>query len=286
MIYICIPVHNRVSYTISCIDSIIKQTYKDYDIVVCDDGSLDNTYEILKNKYPKLTILKGDGNLWWTGSTNLCVKHVLERACDTDFIYTLNNDTELYSDTLENLVQTSVSNPLSIVGSVNLFFSNASMIEPSAFLFKCGFLRPLNKWGDDIEKFKGQLIKVSSLSGKGVLIPIQIFRSIGLYEQFYLPHYHSDTEFTIRAFRAGYSLYIDYNSRLKSHQNLSGIGSRTSKPVLKEFIRSFFIIKSPHHIKSLKAWNKLVYPKASRLYLYISIIGIILGFVKRSMFRK
>jgi GT2 family glycosyltransferase len=37
-------------------------------VIVVDDGSSDRTAEEVAENYPKVTILKGDGNLWWTGA--------------------------------------------------------------------------------------------------------------------------------------------------------------------------------------------------------------------------
>ncbi len=55
-------------------------------------------------RFPEIILIKGKGNLWWTGGMNLCVKEALKTAKENDFIFTLNNDTELFPDTIENLV--------------------------------------------------------------------------------------------------------------------------------------------------------------------------------------
>jgi len=54
MLYIVIPVYNRINKTLQCIDSI-KRSSIELDVrVVVDDGSTDNTGEILSKKYPAL----------------------------------------------------------------------------------------------------------------------------------------------------------------------------------------------------------------------------------------
>ena len=50
LISIIIPTYNRASYIEEALDSIKKQTFTDYEIIVVDDGSTDNTKEIL-DKY-------------------------------------------------------------------------------------------------------------------------------------------------------------------------------------------------------------------------------------------
>ena len=66
MISIVIPVFNGAKYLNECIDSILSQTYTNYEIIIVDDGSTDNTHDIAmsyKKSHPeKVTvILKGNG---------------------------------------------------------------------------------------------------------------------------------------------------------------------------------------------------------------------------------
>ena len=49
-ISIIIPVYNCEEYIKKCIDSIIEQTYKDFEVIIINDGSTDNTNYIL-NEY-------------------------------------------------------------------------------------------------------------------------------------------------------------------------------------------------------------------------------------------
>ena len=48
MISIIIPVYNAEKYLNDCINSILNQTYKDIEVLLIDDGSLDNSYAICK----------------------------------------------------------------------------------------------------------------------------------------------------------------------------------------------------------------------------------------------
>ncbi len=51
MVSIVIPTHNRSELLIKSVDSVLKQTYKDYEIVIVSDGSTDGTRKIIQNKY-------------------------------------------------------------------------------------------------------------------------------------------------------------------------------------------------------------------------------------------
>lgn len=290
MTYICIPVHNRIEVTASCLQSIERQDLKDICVVVCDDGSTDGTSEYLAKHHADVSVLQGNGNLWWAGATNECVKYALGKARSGDFVFTLNNDTELLPDTLVQLVRDTHSHPRSIIGGVNVFIDDPTRIEPSAYrrtnrppLYHLH--KSVNNWGDPLREELG-LQEVDSLSAKGVLIPIEAFKDAGLYNAKDLPQYHSDTEFVFRAKRHGFNVYIDYRAKILSHQHFSGLGTVTSEPVISEFIQSFSSIRSANHYGSLRNYCMLLYGRSYRLYLAANLLKIILGFCRRYVFRK
>lgn len=286
-IYICIPVFNRINYTLKCIESIKKQSYSNYRIIICDDGSTDGTYDVIINQFPEIILLKGTGNMWWAGATNMCIQKALTLGHNEDYVFTLNNDTELLEDSLVKAIELAGSLPQAIIGSVNVFQNDPSKIEPSAFkrsnklFFKMLPVR-IHNLGDYIPQ-NIEFIEVDAFAGKGVLIPLETFRKVGLYNSTLLPHYHADTEFTLRARALGYKLFYCYKSKVLSHHYLTGTGTMNKN--LKEFIRSFSNIKSAIHYKSILNFSKLVYGEKYRPYLYWQLIRIVLGYFKR-FFKK
>ncbi len=85
---ILISAYNEEDYVERCIKSLLKQTYKDMEIVVIDDGSTDNTLEIVK-KYPSVRIVKqnhlGLGASRNTGAKNAQGKMII--FADADLVY-------------------------------------------------------------------------------------------------------------------------------------------------------------------------------------------------------
>ena len=59
------------------IDSILAQTYKDWELIMCDDGSIDNTYEVAcayRDKYPdKIILIRNEKNLGLQKTLNKCL---------------------------------------------------------------------------------------------------------------------------------------------------------------------------------------------------------------------
>lgn len=66
---IVIPAYNYAQYLDDCIQSCLNQTYKNIEVIVVDDNSTDNTYEVVK-KYP-VSYIKNETNLGLSVSRNI-----------------------------------------------------------------------------------------------------------------------------------------------------------------------------------------------------------------------
>jgi GT2 family glycosyltransferase len=286
MIYICIPVFNRLKYTILCVESILRLNDDNLKIIICDDASQDGTYAYITQNYPMVVVLKGDGNLWWTGGTNLCVKYVLSICKADDYIFTLNNDTEVTPTLFSNLRATAKKFPNAIIGGLSLFISDKRSIEITAFKAKKTFPfskyhKPIFDWGTPNTVIQSDFMEVDSLSGKGVLIPVKVFDTVGLYNAEKLPHYHADTEFTRRAKDAGVFLVVDFQAVIYSHQELSGIGQVNGTPNLMEFVRSFNTLRSSNDLRTMANRARIIYGKKWRIYMFFNFLKICFDFSKR-----
>jgi len=278
-----IPVFNRLNHTINCINSLLLQSYKNFQIIVIDDNSFDGTFDFITRNYPSVAVLKGNGNLWWTGGTNMGVKWALERANDNDYILTLNNDTTVKENFLIHIIETAIKIPHSIIGSLCVFIDNPNLIKTSGFImdWNKSSSRSLAKFVESKKPNQHGIKEITHTCGKGTLIPVSAFRKIGLYDQINFPHYHADTAFTLKAHLNGYKIYLDYDSIVFSDVKASGIGSKNSKPSLCEFWASLFFIKSVNNVHIRLNFARQFFPDKKFKYLskiYIKTFG---GFIKR-----
>ncbi|HYX05715.1 MAG TPA: glycosyltransferase, partial [Bacteroidales bacterium] len=80
---IILPVFNNLQYTKKCLETLYQNrdnarlTKEQVKIVITDDGSKDGTSEWLANNYPEVYVLKGNGNLWWSGGVNKGIRFAL-----------------------------------------------------------------------------------------------------------------------------------------------------------------------------------------------------------------
>ncbi|MEO8761222.1 MAG: glycosyltransferase family 2 protein [Bacteroidia bacterium] len=77
LISVCIPTYNGGKYLEACLQSVSQQTFTDFEIIICDDCSADNTLEIVKAFQQKDTRIKlsiNQKNLGLVGNWNRCLE--------------------------------------------------------------------------------------------------------------------------------------------------------------------------------------------------------------------
>ena len=89
MIIVLIPIHNRIDFTRSCLTSLKNQKFKDFQIIIVDDGSTDGSSEMLRDEFPEVKVINGDGNWWWTKSINVGIRDSID--LNPDYYLLLNN---------------------------------------------------------------------------------------------------------------------------------------------------------------------------------------------------
>lgn len=249
-IYIIVPVHNRINFTRQCLQCLENQSYRDAQVILVDDGSTDGTYQLVREQFPWVEILLGDGNLWWLGAVNLALQLILKNASANDLVLLLNNDLQFDNDYVERLLKVHIKYPDSIIGSVESNMSHPGQIVKGGIQTNWWTAkgRRLNS-GRCLSDFPpGHLEETSYVTGRGVLIPVKIFFSIGLYNPKYV--HMGDFEFGVRAKKKGYKLYISYDLVVYNLKNDDkGINRDSYK--ISDFFEYLFDERSYANIKNI-----------------------------------
>lgn len=240
-VFIVTPIHNGIKETLVFIKSLRKVNYSNFKIIIIDDGSTDNSSEIISKRYPDVILLKGDGNLWWSGATNLGVEYALKN--DTDYMLTINNDVEVDPFFMRELVKCAKHNKKSLIGSVVYDNKNGKIWYSGGKVdWKKGSFHH-NK-----NKIKN-IYKSQWLTGMGVLVPKYVFEKIGFYDKEKFPQYAGDLEFSMRARKNGFNLLVCGGSKVFNNSDSCGHILYNKKMTLKLLFQSFFSIKSDTNLK-------------------------------------
>jgi GT2 family glycosyltransferase len=106
-IAVLITCHNRQPRTLKCLDILLKQdlpTGLRLDIYLVDDGSSDGTSDAVREAFPEVHVIPGDGSLFWSGG--MCVAWQYAAKADPDFYLWLNDDTYVLPGCIRKLFAT------------------------------------------------------------------------------------------------------------------------------------------------------------------------------------
>lgn len=292
MIYIVTPVHNRRELTRRCLECLSVQTYPHYKIIVVDDGSTDGTGEMIAAQFPHVTVLRGDGNLWWTEATNVGIRHARQLAAENSgtlpgerhFVLTLNDDTEVQPDYLDTLLATEQQYRPCVVGSPSVDVDNPGHLEFAGTrmnLVLAGGHHMADDFGRSYSALlqHGDALDTDSLPGRGTLIPMEVFDKIGLFDAKRFAHYMADVEFSVRAHKAGYRLVVSTKSVVSEYVRATGIFLR-QRPGWRDFWQSFTSIKSPTNL-TVRYHFAMMHTRTKLLYFVFDVARICAGFLRR-----
>jgi len=191
MISVIIANYNGARFLKGCLDSLKEQVYRDIEIIVIDNGSSDNSLEILQ-KYPDVKVIRNQRNLGFVGANNLGFK-----AAKGEYLLLLNNDTKVDSLFLEKLVERIsrdkeklgvVASKLLCMDEPNRLDAVGSFLTKYGFLYHVGFLEIDNGQYDNLKEI---------FSPKGVccLISKNLLEEIGAFDESYFSYFEESDLF-------------------------------------------------------------------------------------------
>lgn len=260
-IHIVIPVHNRKTYTLGCLRSLKKQTVTGFHTIVVDDGSTDGTGNAVRAEFPGVTVLEGDGNLWWTAAMNMGVEHALNHGAK--YIISLNDDLEVSQDYIEKMIFWAEQKPNALFGSYVFDIHTRHPFSASRREdWRTG--KSTNLLTIIPEEDRKGIYQATDFSGRGLWIPSEVFKTIGLFDAKHLPHYGADNDFTLRAGKYGFEIYCNFDAVLYGYVEVSGRYEYKRTYSIANYYRCLFGIKSS---KNLKNFTIIAFRHCPRKYL-------------------
>ena len=277
-IYIVIPVHNRLDFTKACLHSLSRQSVDGFNVVVVDDGSTDGTFDALKQNFPEVIYIPGNGDLWWSAAMNKGVTYALES--NAIYILSLNNDTVVAADFIQRMFESASKHPQALFGAYTLDietqcpeYGGSRMNWNKDNVQLLDILAPHQRKG---------LHEVTHFPGRGLWIPAAVFKSIGLFDAVNFPHTAADYDFTLRAARMGFKIFCNYDARLYSHIYASGDWEIRLNFSLKNYIRHLTDIKGGGNLRVFIKYTMRHCPYESRFrYLVTGILSRLGGYPLR-----
>ena len=178
LVSILVPVYNHAHYIVECLDSIIFQTYNNIEIIICDDGSTDDSYKVVQN---------------WVNNKNIAVKifsqenkgvcktlNFLLSVAEGDYVAICASDDILTPESIEERVQfLNLSSSFeAVIGDAALIGTHSETIASSAMksLYKADYSRLA---GD----ICSELLFNWSVVGPTFLAKKELYEKVGKYDE-------------------------------------------------------------------------------------------------------
>ncbi|HEY5749073.1 MAG TPA: glycosyltransferase family 2 protein [Chryseolinea sp.] len=233
IVFVIIPVYNRRTITLQCLEQLRSNGDLGWlKVVVVDDRSPDGTGSAVKERFPEVDVIYGDGNLWWSGG----IKMGMEYACQNsaNFIVWLNDDCFPAPGCVKTLVEHA---------------TNSGEIALSAPFrgehYYGGFLK--TKFGLKMLPFSPDTIQAcETFNGNLVCIPRLVVATIGYPDATRLPQCGADTDYGLRATSAGFRAVVvgAAKSWIRSEMHSAARSILRDKVTPADIVKSWFWKKS------------------------------------------
>ena len=195
-ITVLITVYNRKEKTLRCLQHLyackMPEGYA-FKVYLTDDGCTDGTAEAVRNLYPDVQIIQGDGTLYWNRGMWTAWNEAAKE--DYDFYLWLNDDTFLYPIALEKLIYESGlhDDKAIVVGATE----NSEKTE----ITYGGYVNGKRQTP------QGEAIEVEYFNGNVVLIPRAVFWVLGNLDYYY-NHSLGDFDYGLRAKENNIAMFL------------------------------------------------------------------------------
>ncbi len=279
MLYIILPVHNRLKQTLTFLDSLNKQSFTEYKIILVNDGSVDGTSNYISINFPDIIILNGNGNLFWGGAINMGIEYVIQNAAINDLVSFANNDIVFMdSNSLKSIVSKSQNDTLNMYHSLVINSENVCISSGSRLISWPFFITKHPARGSNLENLNFDSdYWVNFATARFLVFNVNLFNFINQIDPKF-PHYLGDVDFSYNLFKKyNVKTFIDPSSIVRLNTETTGMNAGYLNTI-GDFIKSLNSIRSSNNLNyrlkfALKNCNKILVP----LFLLSTFIKILIS---------
>ncbi len=236
-VHIVIPNYNGKRFLEACLRAIERQTYPAWQVSVIDNGSSDGSCDFIEARFPQVRCIALPENRGFSAAVNAGIQ-----ASRADYVFLLNNDTELPDECLAELVEAAeTQREFDFFAPKMLSFHKRTVLDGAGD----GFLRGgagyrLGTMEQDSPRY-GQAGPVFGACAGAVLYRKEVFARVGLFDEDFFA-YLEDVDLNLRMNRAGIRGYYVPNA-VVYHIGSATTGSKINHLTVRLSTRnSFFVL--------------------------------------------
>lgn len=234
--------YNRPKDTIECLDFLKKINYPNFEIIVVDNHSRDDSCQQIREKFPEVMIIENQENYGYAQGNNIGIRKAI--GLSSDYIMILNNDTIVEKEFLSLLVNEMEKDPsVAVAGPLILYYDDENIIQSAGgtiSFWRPRYLSQYRSVGDSLEMTNS----VGYLSGCCILLRTGYLSKIGLFDpDFFL--FCEEVDLCIRARKAGLNLLFVPQAKIWHKVSITAGGEYS--PLAKYYgIRNRLLLLNKH----------------------------------------
>ncbi|MBU1147722.1 MAG: glycosyltransferase family 2 protein [Candidatus Omnitrophica bacterium] len=214
---VIIPLYNGERVIGDCLDSVLRSSYQNFEIVIVDDASTDSSVvRIAPYLSSVVRVLQNRKNIGFGKSINIGLK-----KARGDIVVLLNMDTVVDDKWLCELVDTMISgNEIGVAGS-KIFYMDGKTIQHAGGIID-GIGRSYHVGRGELDRGQYDSLKeVEYVCGAAIGIKKEVLEKIGCLDEGFTPLYYEEIDFMMRAKKAGYKVVYVPKAMLRHYERYS-----------------------------------------------------------------
>ena len=233
---------NQIQVTLELLQSLRSISFCNFEIILVDNGSIQDSKKLLAEKYPEVNYIFSDKNLGFSGGNNLGI-----RASKGDYLFFVNNDTEITEGCIETLLQLFNSIPQLGIVSPRICY-DPKLTDNQQIIQYAGatHVNPMTARNEIIGEKQidqGQFNEAKETAyvhGAAMMIKREVVNNVGVMpEEFFL--YYEELDWSEQIRNAGYKVYVEPNALVFHKESLAVGQNSTLKTYYHTRNRIFFV---------------------------------------------
>lgn len=206
---VIIPNWNGKKLLKVCLRSLKNQSFKDFEVILVDNGSSDGSLEYVKRYFSQIKTITLDKNYGFAKAVNEGIKRSLSK-----YIVLINNDTEVDKNCLHFLTEAARKHSeVGFVAAKMLNFYERDIIDSAGdYIDVSGHAQNIGLGEKDGPKFEKEGY-VFLATGGGGLFKREVFDKVGLFDEDYFA-YFEDVDLCLRAQFAGFKGWFEPRAKI------------------------------------------------------------------------
>ena len=234
--WVVVPNWNGSDFIGNCLKSLEAQTVE-ANIVVVDNGSVDDSIRLIEASFPGVTLLKQDKNYGFAGGVNIGIRHAIEKSAQ--YIALFNNDAVANEKWLEKLVACAEESDCIGIVTGKLMHSDRKHYDSTAECYsKWGYPYPRDRDKKDVGQREARE-EVFAATGGASLYTVRMLEDIGMFDERFFAYYE-DVDISFRAQLYGWK--VAYEPTAVAYHKTSSTSSKLGDFTRYHATKNFFIL--------------------------------------------